>query len=61
MWAGRVPSFKYAVGWICKRLAMSCPDLGEARFVFHWRPSWCWHRRWKLWFQGWPIRARQLP
>ena len=59
MWAGRVPSFKYAVGWICKRLAMSCPDLGEA--VFHWRPSWCRHRRWKLWFQGWPIRARLLP
>ena len=27
-----LPSFKYyAVGWICKRLAMFCPDLGEAR------------------------------
>ena len=26
-----LPSFKYAVGWICKRLAMSCPDMGDVR------------------------------
>ena len=27
-----LPSFKYAVSWICKRLAMSCPEMGDARF-----------------------------
>ena len=26
-----LPSFKYAVGWICKRLAMFCPEMGDAR------------------------------
>jgi len=26
-----LPSFKYAVGWICKRLAMSCPEMGDVR------------------------------
>ena len=27
-----LPSFKYAVGWICKRLAMACPEMGDTRF-----------------------------
>ena len=26
-----LPAFKYAVGWICKRLAMFCPEMGDAR------------------------------
>ena len=26
-----LPSFKYAVGWVCKRLAMQCPEMGDAR------------------------------
>eukprot|EP00435_Cladocopium_sp_Y103_P002024 s1300_g1.t1 len=26
-----LPAFKYAVGWICKRLAMSCPEMGDVR------------------------------
>ena len=26
-----LPSFKYAVGWICKRLVMECPDMSDGR------------------------------
>ena len=26
-----LPSFKYAVGWICKRLVMDCPDMSDVR------------------------------
>ena len=26
-----LPAFKYAVGWICKRLVMSCPDMSDGR------------------------------